>query len=94
MAWSVEVEVETVEDAVIAAEEGVDIIMLDNMHPAKGKLTASRVKQINPNIKIEVSGRITPDNITNYTFADRISLGWITHSSNNKDFSLELKHIS
>lgn len=94
LGMSVEVEVETVEDAVIAAEEGVDIIMLDNMHPAKGKLTASRVKQINPNIKIEVSGRITPDNITNYTFADRISLGWITHSANNKDFSLDLKHIS
>ncbi len=86
----VEVEVESVEDAVIAAEEGADIIMLDNMPPAKGKLAVSKIKEINPEIKIEVSGGITPENITNYTFADIISLGWLTHSVKSKDFSLEM----
>ena len=86
----VEVEVESIEDAVIAAEEGADIIMLDNMPPAKGKLAVSKIKEINPEIKIEVSGGITPENITNYTFADIISLGWLTHSVKSKDFSLEM----
>lgn len=86
----VEVEVESIEDAVIAAEEGADIIMLDNMPPAKGKLVVSKIKEINPEIKVEVSGGITPENITNYTFADIISLGWLTHSVKSKDFSLEM----
>ena len=40
---------------------------------------------------IEVSGGITPDNITNYTYADVISLGWLTHSVQSADLSLELR---
>lgn len=91
LGMEIEVEVESIEDAIIAAEEGADIIMLDNMPPAKGKLAASKIKEINPEIKIEVSGGITPDNITNYTFADIISLGWLTHSVKSKDFSLEME---
>jgi len=89
----VEVEVESVEDAVIAAEEGVDVIMLDNMPPAKAKLATTKAKEINPEVKIEVSGGITPENIANYTFADRISLGWLTHSVKSKDFSLEVEKV-
>ena len=89
----IEVEVESVEDAVIAAEEGADIIMLDNMSPVKGKIAATQIRKINPEIKIEVSGGITPENIANYTFADRISLGWLTHSIKNKDFSLEIEKV-
>lgn len=89
----VEIEVETVEDALIAAEEGADVIMLDNMSPVKGKLASSKIREINPDIKIEVSGGITPENITNYTFADRISLGWLTHSVKSKDFSLEIEKV-
>lgn len=87
----VEVEVECMEDAVIAAEEKADIIMLDNMNPAKGKLAASQARSVHPEVKIEVSGGVTPDNITNYTFADIISLGWLTHSVKSADFSLEME---
>jgi len=90
----VEVEVETREDAFIAAEENADIIMLDNMPPAKAKLAATEARSIYPNVKIEVSGGITPDNVVNYTFADIISLGWLTHSAKSADFSLELEKIS
>jgi len=93
LGMEIEVEVETIDDAIIAAEEGADIIMLDNMHPAKGKLAASKIQKINPEIKIEVSGGITPETITNYTFADRISLGWLTHSVKNMDFSLDIERI-
>ncbi len=89
----VEVEVECMEDAVIAAEEGADIIMLDNMSPAKAKIATRKIKEMNPDIRVEVSGGITPENITNYTFADRISLGWLTHSIKNKDFSLEIEKV-
>jgi len=87
----VEVEVETVEEAVIAAEEEADIIMLDNMPPAKGKIAASDAREVHPDVVIEVSGGITPDNITNYTYADVISLGWLTHSVKSADLSLNLQ---
>ena len=89
----VEVEVSSVEDAVIAAEEGADIIMLDNMPPVKGKIAMCKVKKINPEIKIEVSGGINPENIVNYSFADIISLGCITHSVKSRDFSLEIEKV-
>jgi len=89
----VEIEVENIEDAVIAAEEGADIIMLDNMKPAQAIIAVRKVRHINPDIKIEVSGGITPENIINYTFADIISLGMLTHSVKSKDFSLEIEKV-
>ncbi|HHH84247.1 MAG TPA: carboxylating nicotinate-nucleotide diphosphorylase [Thermoplasmatales archaeon] len=89
----IEVEVESIDDAIIAAEEKADIIMLDNMPPVKGKVAAREVRSINPSVKIEVSGGITPENIANYTFADIISLGWLTHSVKSKDFSLEIEKV-
>ncbi len=87
----IEVEVESIDDAVIAAEEKADIIMLDNMSPAKGIIAAREARAVNPRVKIEVSGGVTPENIANYTFADIISLGWLTHSVRSKDFSLEIE---
>ncbi|MEM2715792.1 MAG: carboxylating.nicotinate-nucleotide diphosphorylase, partial [Candidatus Thermoplasmatota archaeon] len=39
----VEVEVGSIDDAIIAAEEGADIIMLDNMPPAKGKIAMKKI---------------------------------------------------
>lgn len=87
----IEIEVETVEEAVIAAEEQADTIMLDNMPPAKGKIAASEAREVHPDVIIEVSGGITPDNITNYTYADVISLGWLTHSVKSADLSLDIR---
>ena len=87
----IEVEVENEEDAITAAGLNVDVIMFDNFNPKSGELTAKKVKQINPNIIIEISGRITYKNIAEYaSFADRISLGYLTHSIISKDFSLEI----
>ena len=87
----IEVEVENEKDAVTAARLNVDVIMLDNFNPKSGAFIAKKVKQINPNIIIEISGRITFNNIAEYaSFADRISLGYLTHSVSSKDFSLEI----
>jgi len=87
----IEIEVENEKDALDVANVGVDYIMLDNFLPKEGKKVAEKIKKINPNIKIEVSGNITNKNIRDYAyFADRISLGCITHSVKNKDFSLEI----
>jgi len=88
---SIEVEVETESDAIKAAELNVDIIMLDNFTPEEARNTTYKIKKINPNILVEISGGITPGNITEYaSFADRISLGYLTHSIKSKDFSLEI----
>jgi len=87
----IEIEVEKEKDALTAARFDVDAIMLDNFKPGNAKLVTKKIKQINPNIIVEISGGITPDNIKDYvSFADRISLGYLTHSIKNKDFSLEI----
>jgi nicotinate-nucleotide pyrophosphorylase (carboxylating) len=87
----IEIEVENESDALSAAKMNVDVIMLDNLNPHAGKIIARKIREINPGILIEVSGGITRDNIDKYAlFADRISLGYLTHSIKNKDFSLEI----
>jgi nicotinate-nucleotide pyrophosphorylase (carboxylating) len=87
----IEVEVENEQDALTAAKMKVDVIMLDNFDPETGELIAKKIKETNSDILIEASGRITPDNIVEYaSFADRISLGYLTHSVKSKDFSLEI----
>jgi nicotinate-nucleotide pyrophosphorylase (carboxylating) len=87
----VEVEVENEKDALIAVEMKVDVIMLDNCTPEDAEVLAEKIRKINTNVLIEISGGVTPDNIVEYaSFADRISLGYLTHSIKSKDFSLEL----
>jgi nicotinate-nucleotide pyrophosphorylase (carboxylating) len=47
------------------------------------------VRQRRPGVVIEVSGGIRPDNIERYaSYADIISLGWLTHSVRSVDFSM------
>ncbi|HEC81588.1 MAG TPA: carboxylating nicotinate-nucleotide diphosphorylase [Thermoplasmatales archaeon] len=87
----IEVEAQNEKDAIQAAYSNVDVIMLDNFKPEKAEKVTQKIKQINPNILIEVSGGINAENINRYaSFADRISLGYITHSVKSKDFSLEI----
>lgn len=86
----IEVEVENEKDAINAARIGVDVIMLDNLNPGNAEKIAKKIKKINDKIMIEISGGINPDNIIYFaSFADRISLGYITHSVKAKDLSLE-----
>jgi len=87
----VEVEVENQNDAITVAKMNIDVIMLDNFKPKTAKILSEQIREINPNVLIEISGGITPDNISGYvSFADRISLGYLTHSVKNIDFSLEM----
>jgi len=87
----IEVEVTTQKQALTAAKLGADIIMLDNMNPEQVKKTYTVLKELRPELIIEVSGGITPDNITKYAkYADVISLGWLTHSVPAKDFSMDV----
>jgi len=87
----IEIEVEGEEDALIAAGKSVACSMLDNLDSDAGRLIAEKIREVNPGILIEVSGGITKKNIVRYAgFADRISVGALTHSASNIDFSLEM----
>ena len=78
----------------MAAKMKVDIIMLDNVDPKTAREIAKRIKEIDNDIIVEISGRVTKDNILDYaSFADWISLGYLTHSIKSKDFSLEIIEI-
>jgi len=92
----VEVEVESLEDALKAAKAGADVIMLDNMTPEQIKevLEALKHEGFRDKVKIEVSGGITEENIQDYAKLDIdvISLGALTHSVKNFDVSLEILH--
>lgn len=87
----IEIEVTSSDEALKAAKLGADIVMLDNMTPEQVKNISAKLKKLRPEIVIEVSGGITPDNIEAYVpYADVISMGWLTHSVPALDFSLDV----
>jgi nicotinate-nucleotide pyrophosphorylase (carboxylating) len=86
----VEVEVDTVEGAVAAAEAGADIIMLDNMSPEEMQRA---VGLLPAQAKTEASGGVTLKNVgaVAQTGVNFISVGALTHSSKALDINLELE---
>ena len=90
----IEIEVENREDALKAARAGADIIMFDNMGPDEiiNVLSALENAGLRDRILIEVSGGINPDNVVEYakTGVDVISMGYITHSAQALDISLDV----
>ncbi|MEM3058479.1 MAG: carboxylating nicotinate-nucleotide diphosphorylase [Methanomassiliicoccales archaeon] len=90
----IEVEVESIEQAVEAAKAGADIVMLDNMPPEQVEVASLAVKKLNDHILVEVSGGLTPESAPKYArYADIISLGYITHSPKAIHFKLEITSI-
>ncbi|NQZ54934.1 MAG: carboxylating nicotinate-nucleotide diphosphorylase [Candidatus Nitrosopelagicus sp.] len=90
----VEVEVENQRDAILAANSGATIVMLDNFSPVQIKktITALQKKKLRNKVKLEASGGINSKNITAYakTGVDMISVGSITNSVKGLDLSLEV----
>lgn len=86
----IEIEVSSKDAALRAVRCGADIIMLDNMSPEAVEETVQSLKEYP--VIIEVSGGITRDNIETYakTGVDVISLGYITHSVQAANMSLEV----
>lgn len=93
----IEIEVETLEEALQAARAGADIIMLDNMSPERIKevLNALKEEKLRDKVIIEVSGGINESNIMQFANmeVDVISTGYITHSARSLDLSLDLDKI-
>ena len=90
----IEIEVETLEDAIDCVKNKADIVMLDNMNGMQVKEVIEELKNqgIRQNSLIEVSGGITEDNIMDYVEygVDIISIGALTHSSRSLNFSLKI----
>ena len=51
-----EIEVQNEKEALTAANEGVDIIMLDNFELSEVNQLVKKLKDINPKMLIEISG--------------------------------------
>ncbi len=88
----VEIEVESLKDALIAAKAKPDVIMLDNFSPARAKRAIKKLRKVF-NGQIELSGGITLQNLPRYPKAkpDIISMGSLTYATKWKDFSLKIE---
>jgi nicotinate-nucleotide pyrophosphorylase (carboxylating) len=86
---TVEVEAQSVEQALEAAEAGADIVLLDNLSTAEIRRA---VVQINGRAKTEISGGVTLERVPELatTGADFVSVGALTHSVQAADISFEV----
>jgi nicotinate-nucleotide pyrophosphorylase (carboxylating) len=83
----IEVETENLDDVSEALEAKADVIMLDNMTPAR---IEQAVALINKAAIIEISGGVTLSTVADYALpgVDVISVGALTHSAPAADFSM------
>ncbi len=86
----VEVEVESVEQAAVAAEAGADLILLDNMTPDQLRAAVAAVAG---RARTEASGGITLRSIRAVAESgvDFISVGALTHSAPALDIGLDIE---
>jgi len=86
---TIEVEVDTPEEAREAAQAGADMILLDNMSP---EVMQGVVSSLPAGVRTEASGGITLKNVRAAAMSgvDIISIGALTHSPKALDISLEL----
>ena len=87
---TVEIEAQTVAEAIEAADAGADIILLDNLTTPELR---EAVAQIAGRAKTEISGGVTLGRIPELTTtgADFVSVGALTHSVQAADISFEIR---
>ncbi len=91
----IEVEVESCQDMLLAAENGADIIMFDNMSPSQISegIALLSEKGLRGDVLLEASGGISIERLGEYaaTGVDVISLGCLTRNARWIDLSLEME---
>lgn len=94
----IEVEVESLDDMLRAAQGGADIIMFDNMAPEEIARGAQllKIEGLRDRVLLEASGGITPDSIRDYAACgvDVLSLGALTRNARWIDLSLDIEQNS
>mmetsp|Transcript_6170 Transcript_6170/g.15258 ORF Transcript_6170/g.15258 Transcript_6170/m.15258 type:complete len:295 (+) Transcript_6170:106-990(+) len=90
----IEVECQSLEEAIEAATAGADIVMLDNFKPDQLKKDAETFKTKFPNVLVEASGGITTETMPDYLcdYVDIVSQGKLTQGYQCVDFSLKIVH--
>ncbi|KAL7531165.1 hypothetical protein ACHAXR_003879 [Thalassiosira sp. AJA248-18] len=90
----IEVECQSLEEALTAAGAGADVVMLDNFTPDKLKRDAKVFKEKYPHVTVEASGGITIETMAEYfsEHVDVISQGKLTQGYDCVDFSLKIVH--
>jgi nicotinate-nucleotide pyrophosphorylase (carboxylating) len=90
----IECEVKSIEEAVRAANAGVDVVMLDNFSPSEAERGVRAIRELHScdEVEIELSGGINLGNVIDYAKAkpNIISVGYLTHSSRAIDYSLSI----
>ncbi|MCP4649986.1 MAG: carboxylating nicotinate-nucleotide diphosphorylase [PVC group bacterium] len=91
----VEIEVSNMKEFESALSAVPEIIMLDNMNYKDMKKAVYLRDRRNKKVKIEASGNINERNIINTARCgvDYISMGMLTHSIKNIDFSLKIRSV-
>ena len=88
----IEIEVETLADALIAAQAGAECLLLDNFEPegVVEVVAALRSAGLRDAVSLEASGGITLESVPRYadTGVDLLSMGALTMSAQHLDFSL------
>jgi nicotinate-nucleotide pyrophosphorylase (carboxylating) len=86
----VQVEVDTVAEAVEAVEAGADFLLLDNMTP---EMLTEVVASVGDRAELEATGGLTLDVAARYaaTGVDFLSVGALTHSSPILDIAMDLR---
>ena len=86
----IQVEVETIEEALEAVAAGAVFLLCDNLSP---KELAEVVEAVGDRAELEATGRITLDVAVDYaaTGVDYLSVGALTHSSPILDIGLDFE---
>jgi nicotinate-nucleotide pyrophosphorylase (carboxylating) len=89
--YPIEIEADTLEEVTVALQSGADIILLDNMDPAKIRQAVALRNDIAPHVILEASGGISLANVRAVaeTGVERISIGALTHSAPALDIALD-----
>ncbi|MBO85032.1 MAG: nicotinate-nucleotide diphosphorylase (carboxylating) [Deltaproteobacteria bacterium] len=89
----IEVEVESVEQAVRAVEAGADVVMLDNMDDQQVEMAIERLRG---SALFEVSGNITAERLPRLAAlgVDVVSIGGLIHQARWADLSLKLNPLT
>lgn len=88
----IEVECRSIKEAVEAAENGAEIVMLDNFEPTALAKASSELKQRFPHLVVEASGGIQKDTLAQFCLpgVDVVSLSKTTQGYGVVNFSLKL----
>jgi nicotinate-nucleotide pyrophosphorylase (carboxylating) len=92
---SLEVECDSLEQAMAAVEAGVSLLLLDNMPPEQLAEVVGAVRAKDPSVKLEASGGLTLETVRAVaeTGVDYVAVGALTHSAPVLDLGLDVTEV-